>query len=450
MSSDVMYKFGKSYYIQSNGDVYNECELIVVYAENGHGRYAYSFDQSRGTPRDYKNLSNTLAQAEDYIAERLGKISFRADESPEDARKKIDAFIDSKNQYRAFDASISNDINVYEKFYLGLQDSELYSQVLMALTRLEPVGVHAILTGGKYPFSAAAHDFAHGISHVPVKRNIEKLPKPLIGRLKAFAAQRNYVLSADACRTEVRNYKDDLLRTRPKVDRSPERIENITARAVDDMLRDALEYKYYKKTGNMGIFISSQVQRLIDQAPDSKMLNDYGLGWSAMQNYGAALQVVRRMEKIIAADRDITPFITELNKTLGDGYVNQEIIRMMYNTLSPHYNKFKKNKKVTEFISRLRYYVKDGHQAKRMAETFGLPDAPKPKKDKVRAELVAAAARIAAGDNVSGVVVLDKKIQLTRDFAVEATPETYALIKKSIRPTYVQRKILRKYGSRQK
>ena len=123
---------------------------------------------------------------------------------------------------------------------------------------------------------------------------------------------------------------------------------------------------------------------------------------------------------------------------------------MIYNTLSPHYNKFKKNKKVTEFISRLRYYVKDGLQAKRMAETFGLPDAPKPKKDKVRAELVAAAARIAAGDNVSGVVVQDKKIQLTRDFAVKATPETYALIRKSIRPTYVQRKILRKYGSRQK
>ena len=444
----IQYKFGKSYYIASHGNAYSELELIVVHANSMYGRYAYSYAQSRGQARDYKNIQNTLADAEKYIADRVAKVSFRADEKPEDANKKIKKFIDENNQYRAFDASIASDIDANEDFYLRMKNAEYYHQALLALSKFEPAGVRAILTGEKYPFSAVAHDFARGVSHKQIKQDIAKLPRPVVNRMREFASQRNWVISYDAANTEGRDYKDMILRARPKIDHSDARVDNVIARAVDDMLRDALEYKYYKKTGNMGIFISETGQKSADGLSDSDFIQV--VGWNAMQNYGAALQVVRRMEKIIAADRDITPFITELNKTLGDGYANQEIIRMMYNTLSPHYNKFKKNKKVTEFISRLRYYVKDGHQAKRMAETFGLPDAPKPKKDKVRAELVAAAARIAAGDNVSGVVVLDKKIQLTRDFAVKATPETYALIKKSIRPTYVQRKILRKYGSHQK
>lgn len=444
----VQYKFGKSYYIQSHGNQYSERELIVVHAESQHGRYAYSYDQSRGTPRDYKNINNELGSAEEYIAERLGKVSFRADESPEDARKKIEKFIDGKNQYRAFDASVAADINANEDFYLQMQNAEYYHQALLALSKLEPAGVHAILTDGKYPFSAAAHDFARGISHKQIRADIKKLPAPVVRRMREFASQRNWILSFDAIKTESRDYTDSVLRSRPKIDHSSKRVDNIIARAVDDMLRDALEYKYYKKTGNMGIFMSPHGQKMADEMSDTELLGV--VGWNAMQNYGNALQVIRRMERIIAANRDITPFMTELNKTLGDGYANQEIIRMMYNTLSPHYNKFKNNKKVSEFVSRLRYYVKDSRLATQMAETFGLKDAPKPNKDKVRAELVAAAARIATGDNVSGVVVLDNELKMARDFAVIPTPETYGRIKKSIKPTAVQAEIVKRFAPRQK
>ena len=444
----VQYKFRKSYYIQGHDNQYSERELIVVHAESSRGRYAYGHCQDIGTFRDYKNIKNELAQAEEYIAERLGKVSFRVDEKPEDARKKIEKFIDAKNQYRAFDASIAADINANEDFYLQMQNAEYYHQALLALSKLEPAGVHAILTGGKYPFSAAAHDFARGISHKQIKADIKKLTAPVVRRMREFASQRNWILSFDAVKTEGRDYTDSVLRSRPKIDHSSERVDNVIARAVDDMLRDALEYKYYKKTGNMGIFISPSGQKMADGMSDTELLGV--VGWNAMQNYGNALQVIRRMERIIAANRDITPFMTELNKTLGDGYANQEIIRMMYNTLSPHYNKFKNNKKVSEFVSRLRYYVKDSRLATQMAETFGLKDAPKPNKDKVRAELVAAAARIAAGDNVSGVVVLDNELKMARDFAVIPTPETYGRIKKSIKPTAVQAEIVKRFAPRQK
>lgn len=444
----IQYKFGKSYYIASHGNTYSEQELIVIHAENMRGRYAYSYDQARGTHRDYKNIKNELAQAEEYIAERLGKVSFSTDEKPAEAITKIEKFIDAKNQYRAFDTSIAADIDANEDFYLKIQNAEYYHRALLALSKLEPAGVHAILTGGKYPFSAAAHDFARGISHKQIRADIKKLPTPVVRRMREFASQRNWVLSFDAANTEGRDYTDSVLRSRPKIDHSSERVDNVIARAVDDMLRDALEYKYYKKTGNMGIFITESGQYSADKMPDAELLKV--VGWNAMQNYGNALQVICRMGRIIAANRDITPFMTELNKTLGDGYANQEIIRMMYNTLSPHYNKFKNNKKVSEFVSRLRYYVKDSRLATQMAETFGLSDAPKPNKDKVRAELAAAAARIAAGDNVSGVVVLDNELKMARDFAVIPTPETYGRIKKSIKPTVVQAEIVKRFAPRQK
>lgn len=444
----IQYKFGKSYYIQSTGSAFHERELIIVHAESSRGRYSYSYDQSRGTARDYQNVANELGRAEEYIAEQLAQVSFRADETPGAAREKISKFIDSKKQYDAFDVSVVTDINVSENYHQQLVNAEYYKRALFALTRFEPVGVQAILTGAKYPFSAAAHDFARGISHKQIKQDIAKLPVPLVKRMREFAAQRNYVLSFDACNTEAHDYINSVARKYPKIDLSPKRVDNIIARAVDDMLRDALEYKYYKRTGNMGIFITTTGQKNADALSDNGLLEV--VGWNAMQNYGNALQVIRRMNQIIAAERDITPFMTELNKTLGDGYANQEIIRMMFETLSPHYNKFKHNKKVTEFIGRLRFYVKDARLAQHMAETFGLKEAPKPNKDKARAKLLAAADRIVSGDNVSGVVVVDRELQLVRDFAVKSTPETFGRIKKSIKPTAVQAEILRKYGPRQK
>lgn len=444
----ILYKFGKSYYIQGTGQEYNALELIVVHAASSNGRYSYSYDQSRGTARDYKNMHNELAQAEKYIAEQLAKVSFRADETPGAAHEKIRKFIDSKNQYDAFDVSVVTDINASENYHQQLVNAEYYKRALLALTRFEPVGVQAILTGTKYPFSAAAHDFARGISHKQIKQDIAKLPAPLVKRMREFASQRNYVLSFDACNTEAHDYINSVARKYPKIDHSPERVDNIIARAVDDMLRDALEYKYYKRTGNMGIFISTTTQKHADVLSDKDLLDI--IGWNAMQNYGSALQVVRRMKQIIASERDITPFMTELNKTLGDGYANQEIIRMMFETLSPHYNKFKHNKKVSEFIQRLHGLVKDARLAQHMAETFGLKEAPKPNKDKARARLLAAADRIVSGDNVSGVVVVDRELQLARDFAVKPTPETYGKIKKSIKPTAVQAEILKKYGTHQK
>ena len=113
----ILYKFGKSYYIQGTGQEYNALELIVVHAASSNGRYSYSYDQSRGTARDYKNMHNELAQAEKYIAEQLAKVSFRADETPGAAHEKIRKFIDSKNQYDAFDVSVVTDINASENYH---------------------------------------------------------------------------------------------------------------------------------------------------------------------------------------------------------------------------------------------------------------------------------------------------------------------------------------------
>lgn len=444
----IQYKFSKGYYIQGTGNEYHALELITVHADSARGRYAYSYDQSRGAPRDYQNRFNDLGRAEEYIAERVARVSFRPDESIASAREKISKFIDPKNQYLAFDAEIASDINAREDYHQQLVNAEYYKRALMALSRFEPAGVQAILTGAKYPFSAAMHDFASGISHKQIKQDIAKLPAPVVKRLREFASQRNYILSFEACNTEAHDYIDSVARNYPKINHSPERVDFIIARAVDDLLRDALEYKYYQRTGNMGIFVGASGQKVVDALSDKGLLE--AVGWNAMQNYGSALQVARRMKQIIAAERDITPFMTELNKVLGDGYVNQDIIRIMFDTLSPHYNKFKHNKKVTEFIGRLQFYAKDARLATHMAETFGLKDAPKPNKDKARAKLTDAAKRIAAGDNISGVVVIDREQQLVRDFAVEPTSETYGRIKKSIKPTAVQAEILKKYGANQK
>lgn len=450
MSQDVSYKFRKSYYIQNHGNTYSELELIVVDAETQRGTYSFSHGQSRGQMRDRKNIHNTLADAEQYIAQQLAKVSFAPTDNVVEAHKKIKKLIDANNQYSAFDekiaADIDADIDYFEQVYRNPTD---YKQALDELSKLEPAGIHAIVTGKKYPFSAVVHDFASGISHKSIKANIEALPTPVRKRLREFASQRNYSLSDKSCNQEHLDYKKSVERPYPKINRSPERIDNIIARAVDYMLRDALEYKYFKKTGNMEIFVGKTGQKNIDAMTDDECIHLFAN--RAMQNYGCALQVKRRLEKIISSNRDITPFISKLEKTLCyDGYVNQEIIRIMFDTLRPHFNKFKHNKKVTEFVGTLKGYAKDARLAKHISETFGLKDAPKPNKDKVVKSLKDAAKRLSAGNIVSDGVVLKHQAKLVSDFAVIPTEETFDRVKKSIKPGVTQQEILRKFASRRK
>ncbi len=443
MSDNVSYKFGKSYFINSGA-----LELILVFAKSAHGEYVYSLDQSQGTARDYRNINNELAAVEKFVAERVQKLNFSSKESVADARARIAGFIDAKNQYHAFDKSIDKDIIDSEKHMQAVKNAEYYRQALYALAQLEPVGVHAILTGGRYPLSAAAHDFARGISHKQIKTEIRKLPADVVKRMREFAEQRNWILSREACAAEGGMYIRSVLREWPRINRSPERIDKIIARAADDFLADALAYKYYQATGNDEIFMSRSAQKNLEQMSDSEFVDT--VGWDAMQKYGSAIMVSRRINQIIKSKRDITPFMTELNKVLGGGYVNQDVIRIMFQTLAPHYNKFKNNKKVTEFIGRLYSYVKNGRLAKHIAETFGLKEAPKPKKEKVRKSLRTAAARIAAGDVVSDAVIIDRRLQMERDFAVVSTNDTFGKIKKSIKPTFTQQEIVRRFGGKEK
>lgn len=444
MSGSVSYKFGKSGYYYDGRPL----ELIEVHAQSPHGLYVYSLSQSQGTIRDNKNLNNELAAVEGYIAERVQKMNFRSSEDVAHARAKIAAFIDSKNQYPAFDKSIDKDIIDIEKYTQTLKETDFYQKALLALTKFEPEGVHAILTGSNYPFSVAARDFARGISHKKIRSDIRSLSPELIKRMREFAEQRSWILSHQACLTESRTYRDSVLREWPKINRSSERVDKIISRAADDLLADALAYKYYQMTGNDEIFISRAGRKQLEQMSDSEFVNI--VGWDAMQKYGSAIMVSHRINQIVKSNRDITPFIADLNKTLGGGYVNQGVIRIMFQTLSPHYNKFKNNKVVTEFISRLHYYVKDKRLANHIAETFGLKYAPKPQKEKVRQSLRAAAKRIEAGDVVSDAVVLDRKLQIERDFAVKSTKETFGKIKKLTKPTATQQEILRRFGNKEK
>ena len=446
--SEVSYKLGKVYYIEHKDDKIVDCEKIVVHAETAEGGYAYTYEDNPDTKRDYKNMENVLSEIDDFIAQHIRKVSFKADETPADARKKIAKYTYENKHMAKIDDAVSADIHAQVMHDYNTQNAEYYAQALMALSKLEPAGVYAILTESNYPFTLAARDFARGVSYKQIRENIKKLPRDIVTRLLSFAVQRNYILSAEACKVEGANFKAEVARSYPKIDRSTERMDTVLGRAVAELLHDALAYKYYKRTGNMEIFADGAAKRYIDQMSDVDLVKF--VGWKVMQNYGYALFVIQRMEKIIASNRDITPLITELNKTLGDGYVNQDIMRIMYNTLAPHYNKFKQNKKVSEFVGRLRNYVKDERFAKQMAETFGLPDAPKPNKEKVRARLKDAAARIESGDAYSGVVILDLKNYLQENLAVVPTSQTYDRIKKNVSPADVQKKIMQQYGKKQK
>ncbi len=445
MLETISYKFGKSYFMNINSGA---LEVTQVFAKSPLGTYVYSLDQSQGIARDYKNMKNVLADIEDFIEKQSKKLNFRSGDEVTLARVKISNFIDAKHQHSALDKSIYTDISDYEKYIQILKETEAYKSALLALTKFEPEGVHSILTGSNYPFSVAMRDFARGISHKKIRSDIRSISPELIKRMREFAEQRSWILSHEACIIESRAYKDSILREWPKANRSPERVDKIISRAADDLLADALAYKYYKMTGNDEIFISRAGRNQLDKMSDYDFVNT--IGWDAMQKYGSAIMVSRRINQIIKSNRDITPFMTELNKTLGDGYVNQGVIRIMFQALAPHYNKFKNNKKVTEFISRLHFYVKDARLAKHIVETFGLKDAPKPQKEKVRESLRAAAKRIAVGEVVSDAVVLDYKLGMERDFAVISTKETFGKIKKSIKPTATQQEILRRFGNKEK
>lgn len=439
----VFYKFDKQYFIK-DGDR----ELIVVHADTDHGRLFFSHDQSMGKKRDYMNQGNELAELDKYVAEGLRQISFKSDETVESANKKIDELLDPKNVYEKFDREIISDVNREEDFWRTVRGSETYYEILTGLSKLEPNGVHAIINGTSYPFSAALHDFASGVSRKEIVGQIEKLPKSLRERLTEFAKKHNYILSAQLGYEEYRAYKDSLFKGYRSYDRSAERIENVISRAADDVLRDALQYKYYQTTGNADIFLAASGQKMADRLSDQDVVSVFGWRW--MQNYSEALQVLRRMDQIMSSGRDVTPFITELNKTLGATYYNQNIIRMTFDTLRPHYNKFQRNKAVTEMISRMAGYVKDARLWKHISETFGLEKQPKINKPNVKASLKAAAQRIESGDAVSDLVVLERKNQIARDYAMIPTDETFGKVKASYKPTKTQQKIAERFGTREK
>lgn len=452
--SDVMYKFDKEYYVLDSGidksgvKHLTDMERIVVRANTTQGQIAFARSQRNGSKRDYRNIQNELADLDAYVADNLHQVSFTPDESVSSAIQKIDTFLDKRGEYNKFDREITNDADDNSAFYQSLRDSETYHSILHALTKFEPNGIYAIMNNKSYPFNAALHDFAIGVSRKETVAAVKQLPAALRRRLIEFCKKHNYILSHKLCEEEYRSYKDSLFAGYRGYDQSDKRVDMVMARAADDVLRDALMYKYYQRTGNSKIFLEPDSQRHIDRMSDKEFVEFFGWRW--MQNYTDGLQVIRRIQNMASQGKDITYLISQLNKTLGGTYYNQNIIRLTFDTLQPYYNKFKQNKAVTEFVSRLASYTKDMRLAKHMAETFGLTTAPKPNKDKVKSALQSAARRVESGDGVSDLVILDKKYQIARDYAMIPTDETFGKVKAAYKPTKTQQKIVARFGTREK
>lgn len=447
MPQDVKYFFSKSKFY--NKDATTPVETVGVMYQYGGWMFSSQPSQDQGVARDEFNQRNILHDVREYVSRNVTKIKFPRGASVDQALDIIDKNIGDKKADAKIDKSVRDYISEYNDWRVRLESYEAYRIVLNQLPYFTPQGIRAMVMGEKYPFSAAAHDFARGVDRKEIQKSINVLPPYLRRQLRGFCERYNYVITDDIIRDSqefIPMAKDYLV---------PHRyisVDQLIGRTADELLRDAAKYEYFKKTGDMDIFFSKFQQMEIDSLPDNELAAKYAA--ASGQRFEDALVIKGRIEKLASENKDMSEFIAAVYKYsvyYTSSYCNPEIARLMFNTLKPYHNKFKSSKAVTQYMDLFHERVLDAKLRRDISETFGIkPQSVKEKKERIKASLRDAATRISSGDVSSDLVVVDEIEGLRNRYGVIAGPETFNKTKKLHTPTKTQQEIVKRFSGRGK
>lgn len=451
MSKEIKYYFDKSQYYYRNAD--RPVETVGVIFSSGVYDRVYHPDQYEGVERDPFNQRNVLKHVSEYVSKNVTKIKFSKDMSVNDALHVIYTQIGNPKEEEKIDKLIHEHFAKLKVHNEKMVDYESYRNLINMVEYYTPDGIRAMVNGEKYPLKAAVHDFARGVDRKKFQASFDKLPTYLKRRFRSLCEKNNYVLTDDLLSQDFKPLALD--RFRPTMDDGIS-VDVLIGRTADEFLRDAAKYKYYKLTGNMDIFLSKFEQMSIDAMSDHELAIKYGV--YATQRYENALIVKRHIESLVEQNKDISNFIGELYRysvQATSSYCNPDIVRMMFETIKKHSNKFKQSKQVMQYMGLLYNVTLDAKLRRDIADTFGIkPDETRARtkmsKQRVKQSLRKAEKRISSGDYVFDGAVQQEVIALEEKYGMSSGPETFGKVKKLIKPTKTQMKIAKEFSERSK
>lgn len=453
MNNDLKFFFSK--------DVWTDGEIVKVKVL-GSDEFSISTGYNTRTKTDYLNQNNILKEVRDYVSMNAKKIHFPKNTSVKQAldiiyknigNTKTDEKIRKKTQ-----AMIDDTINLKKAF----ENTNLYNNIITDLPYyFIPDGIKAIVLGEKYPAKAAMHDFARGVDRKKMIKKIEALPFYLQDRLRKFCTENNFMWDNDTKYKEYRSISENEIKKFYHYANTEKEYNEYVAYAADDLLRDAAKYEYFKKTGNKDIFFSKMQQMEIEAMTDDELAKKYAT--ASRQRFDRAIIIKERIEKLIKQNKtkDITQFIHNVWRSHHDYFCNPDIARMMFDTLKPHFNKFKQSDEINHYFAVMLETFKDAKLEQDISDTLGIDirvwakekttkEKLKENKTRMKKSLSDAAKRISSGDIVSGVAILEEVEALKKNYGVRTGPDTFNKAKALREPTATQKKIAERFSNYEK
>lgn len=390
-------------------------------------------------------------------------VSFEKDMSPKDANAEIDELL-SENETDKFDKKVERLFNDQYKEYHNLDQHYFIEHIISRLGLKSMGAIKAVLFDQKQKFADKMNDFANGGAISKEDREIitncfNRLDEGNKQELKSLLEKNDFDIDGNL--DEFLNFKRALYKkselSRPRPDRVMKPNEAI-ARAGVDLLRDEMQYKYFKQTGNAGIFFSDKEKEQIKDMSNDEILNKHAnFAW---QYHRDAYIIGERMKEFGKDATGLGVFVSKLNERPYKLVMkNQDIIRMYFDILKTNFNKFniQESKELTRFAASLATYSNDPRIKQQIRDTFGVkPFVYDPyqknqdtyKKEQTKKRLEKAAERIEKGDYISGAVIANEMADIESKYAVKPTKETTKKIKSNHGLSEAQKKILQRYKVR--
>lgn len=409
-----------------------------------------------------KNIENLFAKE---INALVKSVSFEKNMSPKEANAEIDELL-SETQTHDFDKKVEKLFGDQYKQYHILDQHYLVQNIIPRLRVATKGAIKDILSIQKQKPVDKMMDFVKGGAISKEDREViidcfNKLDEKNKEELLSVLEKIDFDIYGNL--DEINSFENAIYKKSESVRPHPDRVIKPTeavARAAVDLLRDALQYKYFKQTGNAEIFFSDKEKQQIKNMSNDEILNKHAQ--FAWQYHRDAYVIGERIKDFGNDATALGVFVSKFNDRDIYGHVimkNQDIIKMYFDILKTNFNKFniQESQELTRFAASLATYSNDPRIKQQIRDTFGIKtyvydpyqkSQDTYKKEQTKKRLKNAAKRIEQGDNVSGVVIANEIAEIESEYAVKPTPKTTKTIKAKHKLSETQKEILARYKER--
>ena len=412
------------------------------------------------------NYDEQQKQIKSDIANTVKNISFSKDMSVKAANELIDSVCRKFNhRINNVDAGVENIFKQLEQ-YKRLFEQYVYLEMFVSNANDISSGALKEILGvqKQNPFKKAQEFIRYGNSNY--KKEVEyfsKLDARFKKFVKHFLGTHDYDIRGSWSKwIEVQS---ELFREINSLDPNGKNIiepDIVISRIEHDLLRDELQYKYFKQTGNSEIFLSAKEKEHLGQLSDKDLLEKFGR--FGLLYHKDAYVIGERMKKIGKNIKALDAFCDNLVTTSDNTMPNQDVIKMYFEIMKQYSNKFiiknfEKYAGLRRFIIRLYNNCESKNIKQQMQESFGkkvvtnmgkyvLDEEAREAKNRIKNNLYRASERLQKGEVVSGSVIATDIADLISDYDVKLTDQTAKKVMSKKRLSNIQKNVLNSYKTR--